>query len=710
MLRQIKKIFPRRFAQRLIVGLALGVLIFGVAGLQPEMASAAALPNNTCGTFDLSCKLGYAIGSILQVIQQALAWLITLLADGTIVLINYGVKMLDFPAVQAGFRVCLGVVNLIFVMALIVISFKIILDINSGEAKKGLVKVIMAAILVNFSFLIAGLLLDVSNVFTTFFANTVTSKNIYVALNPNLFETIPNSAFTNSDAGPGFWNIIIPQLASLLFTALILIIMLAVFATTFVRNLRVACLLLVMPLTWGMWVFPGLEKHHKEWWESFMKWGVTMLPTMMFFMYLAITAASKMSTIDVRNTLPRSQWPIFDSILNILIIGGIMVAGLKISQEAGGISASAALGATKSAAGYAAKIPGVGMARRATERGLFKPAAGKFATFASDMAGSGEAGWKGGAKRILGKSLLMSGAAKTAADYSHMAHQIDDVMKKEYGDNKDVLSSVQTVNVAMAAKTDIGKAEAYAALKRKGEGAFKEILSRKGGAEKLAGLMEAYGGYTHNSAKDLIKESSDLKKVLGYSPEKAAEVQKSFNDKEQNGPGKTGIGESALENYLKMKSNDGREINMKKKYEEDPAAAMAMVLALPKSTLVATAQVNGENEMYARITLAASFAQDLKNKDSGNLKSMGEELDTIVKTQFTKIKDIKDPDERLDAMAKVTSDINKVYERTKGELGGDEGLKNSTNARLATIIDKNDRLNRITSSFTEWSGGGDDKK
>ncbi len=286
-----------------------------------------------------------------------------------------------------------------------------------------------------------------------------------------------------------------------------------------------------------------------------------------------------------------------------------MVAGLKISQSAGGISGSAAIGAAKSAAGYAAKIPGVGMARRATERGLLKPAAGKFATFASDMAGSNSK-----FKQAIGKSLLMSGAAKTAAGYSHMDHDLEDQMKTEY----DGLSTGQTTSAAMKAYTQAGKAKAFLALKAKGEPAFKEMLETEEGAKKLAELMEAYGGYTHNSAKDIIKATPDLKKTLGYNPEKAAILENSFDKNGKNAKGASGLGRTALENYQKMKPNDAREVNMKKKFKEDPAAAVAMVSVLPKNALVSMAQVNGESEIYTRIALAQKAAENMSNAGALN--------------------------------------------------------------------------------------------
>lgn len=495
--------------KRLVIGLLLAIVILGVgmatrAYAADEVVDLAGY-KNTCSRWDPVCHLGWAIGWLISAFQMALAYLIALLADGTIVLIQYGVKMLTFPAVQAGFNVCLGIVNLVFVMSLIIISFQIILGVHEGEAKKQLAKVILAAILVNFSLLIAGLLLDASNVFTTFFTDTVTSKNIYVALNPGLFHKISQSSF--GDGSPGFWGILVPQLAGLLFTGVVLVIMIAVFATAFVRNLYVACLLMVMPLTWAMWVFPGLEEHHKKWWTNFMKWGVTMLPTMTFFMYLAITAAiqmQQMSTADAAS-LPQTNYPLFNAVMNILIVGGIMVAGLKISQEAGGISATAALGAAKKTAGFIANNP---LTKPVTQK-----ISGAVSSKLTDMAGS-----KNFAARWAGKTAVMTGIAGGAATFAHgREHDLEESSKTRYGN----MTKEQLSKLALTTTSSAEKAKIMMALSKQ-KGGVKELAKLTGGPAKLAELSDAYHAETHKDAsslegvKDAIKDNPfELAQGLG---------------------------------------------------------------------------------------------------------------------------------------------------------------------------------------------------
>ena len=509
----IQKIAKRILTRQVLAGVFLGVVVLGLLFvLSPQAAFASPKEldlgdyKNTCSSWtDIACQAGYILGWLIHIIQVALAYLIAMLADGTIILINYGLKMLTFPAVQAGFSVCLGIVNLVFVMSLIIIAFQIILGIHEGEAKKQLSKVILAAILVNFSYLFAGLLLDASNVFTTFFTKTVTSDNIYIALNPGLFQTI--SASATSSNSPGFWGMIISQLAALAFTGIVLVIMIAVFATTLVRNLYVACLLMVMPLTWAMWVFPGLEEHHSKWWTNFMKWGVTMLPTMTFFMYLAITAAVQMQEMQKSGVavMPPTDYPLFDAVMNILIVGGIMVAGLKISQEAGGISASAALGAAKKTAGYLANNP------------LTKPVTQKISGAVSnkltDMAGS-----KNFAARWAGKAAVLTGIAGGAATFAHgREHDLEESSKARYGN----MSKEQLSKLALTTTSSAEKAKIMMALSKQ-KGGVKELAKLTGGPAKLAELSDAYHAETHKEAsslegvKDAIKDNPfELAQSLG---------------------------------------------------------------------------------------------------------------------------------------------------------------------------------------------------
>jgi len=608
-----------------------------------------------------------AIGKLLTYVQKFLALFIGLLADGSIALIHMGTTVLQLPVIQIGFNVCLSFVNLIFVMALIVIAFQIILDYHASDAKSKLAKVIMGAVLINFSLLIAGFLLDISNVFTIFFLKNVTSEGLRTALNTDAFADLARVFAQNN----GFQEIAIfaGQLFGVIFTGIILVILIAVFATALMRILWVAALLIVMPLTWGFWVFPGLSKYTGQWWDQFIKWGVVVLPSMTFFLYIALQATTGTAKFLGMNG---NEGTFFGGIIQLLILGGLMVAGLKIGQAAGGITAGAAMGAAKKAGGWASKP----LYNKYTKRWLAQPAAGKIAGISSSWAGSNNL-----FKQIIGKGAVMSGAASAAAGYSHIDHQLEEDMKKQYAG----VGVGDRVKIAMKASTPYGKAEAFLALKEKGDDAFKKIIEQPGGAEKLKQLMGAYGEYSHENTKEILKATPALKKVLSANPEAAFAV---------------GAVDSVAEGYQKMDTTALKEFDLKDRYQKDASGSFAKLLTsnLSKSQLATLASKSGQNETHVRFMINRSFVQNIETGGDPELADFKRTLDDL----NNRLKQRVDAGDR-EGVIRLTARIDKEISSNRDYF---EITKKDDPAFASTrdLIVKYDRLNRIGSSLAESAG------
>lgn len=91
---------------------------------------------------------------------------------------------LSNPIVLGGFNFVLGLVNLFFVLSLVFIALAHILKIESFELKKALPKLIIVILLVNFSMLIVGTLVDVAQFFMNTFLNTFGGDFVSIALMP----------------------------------------------------------------------------------------------------------------------------------------------------------------------------------------------------------------------------------------------------------------------------------------------------------------------------------------------------------------------------------------------------------------------------------------------------------------------------------------------------------------------------------------------
>ncbi len=649
-------------------------------------------------TINPSCYIAKLIYGLVKVVNTLLGWLIAIMTSLIIWMIEFGSQIMSLPTVQAGFKVSLSLVNLLFVMGLIVSAFQIILGVDDHHAKERIKNVIIAAILVNFSFLIAGFMLDISNVFTHYFLTHFTTSQIGEAFSLDKLQHLAVPVGRDVDSFSELFAILPIALFSIILTFLVLIIMIAVFATALVRTLYVAVLLTVMPLAWGMWVFPGLSSYSSEWWKNFIKQGVVVLPTITFFIFLTVSTAKGLNTALAQNpaapTGSTTDWnTILTSLLQMCILGGFLVGGLKISQAAGGVSASAALGAAKTVGGIAARTPGIKAGKRFIERTVAKPASGRMASFASDMAGSDK--WY---KRAVGKTMMLSGAANAAAGYSHLDHQLEEGMKEEY----EGLGTGQRVNAAMGAKTTSGKAKAYLAIKEKGDVGFKTLLKKEGGDVKLKELMDAYGGYTHNNTDELIKSTPTLKKALSGNPEAMARVKTATKMSDPNYD--KDYQKNLTSAYLKMDTAGAREIDMKD-VVNNPQRLERFGTSLSGNQLAATARKNGENQMFVRYAIIDSLSKQMKP-----LKGIDADIDSRVTAVNTLNGDLKKAidDGKQDEIIEISGSISQNMEKLK------EKLDNSKDNRFVTArvtADKFEKVDKISGMLTESiSGGGDDDK
>ncbi len=108
---------------------------------------------------------------------------------------------INAPVVLLGWNMVRDVANMFFVVILLVIAFGTILGLEQYEWRKSLVKLILAAILVNFSNLIMQLIIDVAQVFMITFLNAVAGAAGGNLINMFNFNKILNLAVGTNPSG-----------------------------------------------------------------------------------------------------------------------------------------------------------------------------------------------------------------------------------------------------------------------------------------------------------------------------------------------------------------------------------------------------------------------------------------------------------------------------------------------------------------------------
>lgn len=337
----------------------------------------------------LAFGISYLIAWIGGVAITILAWLI-----GAMLGINQGV--FQSTIVQKGFGVTLSIANLGFVLGIIVIAIATILHTETYGYKKILWKLVLAAILVNFSLVIAAPIFGLGNSMAQYFLNCVDpqvgcnaqqglqvlqSSNDFAANLAGAFN--PQAIILGDSAGPinqelptsvalgqSFGQLLVPvfSVAFVAFELIAIDIVLAgLVVMLFLRYLWIAFLAILMPFAWLGWVFPNIKDWWSKWWSNFIRWTF-FAPIVLFFLWLALATSNAMrfgSAIQTQsfgtyysssNTIwaPISQLftnfftPIIQNVLNIFVMLGLTVGGMVVADRMSITGAKATVGAAQS--------------------------------------------------------------------------------------------------------------------------------------------------------------------------------------------------------------------------------------------------------------------------------------------------------------------------------------------------------------------------
>ncbi len=208
---------------------------------------------------------------------------------------------LDAPIVRLGWVMLRDIANMFFVVALLVIAFATILGRESYEWKKAMVKLVLVAIVVNFSLLICGVVLDAAHVFTVTFINAiapVAAGNLITMFN---FDSMQSIITDSSDGSADIKLALFGGAAvALFFSALAALTIGAYCVILLYRMVAIWSLLIFSPLAFVMSVLPATENYFEEWKSEFTK-NILSAPIAVFFLWLAFATMGANSAVEHMN-------------------------------------------------------------------------------------------------------------------------------------------------------------------------------------------------------------------------------------------------------------------------------------------------------------------------------------------------------------------------------------------------------------------------
>lgn len=361
---------------------AAGILFFLLFFLAPRPTYAAPIIGDLFNIGNIAAPAVVGFVEILSAVVLAVMGALIKIASLLVVFGLWLDKFLIAPDssgfIIQGWVVFRDLANLGFVLGIIIVAIATILRYKNYSAQSLLFKLVAAALLVNFSLVLAIPFIQVSHSFSEYFlqsivggtSSTTDSQNsmfsqaaLKITAAFEMSSIITNIAQGGSLAGgqdtsidgktvvAAEVNAIIGAVFAIIIGAIVALTLLGLGVVLFVRFFYLSILLMISPVAWLLWIFPSTSKHFSHWWEKFIHWNL-FAPAVLFFLDLAMGLSSSQLAAQTRSDMGQlSGGASFGGLLlnNIMtplivvaiILGGMMAAS-KLGVEGGNIATGAA--------------------------------------------------------------------------------------------------------------------------------------------------------------------------------------------------------------------------------------------------------------------------------------------------------------------------------------------------------------------------------
>ncbi|MFA6423877.1 MAG: hypothetical protein WCV83_01020 [Candidatus Magasanikbacteria bacterium] len=304
------------------------------------------------------------VGLIMGFVIQALLGIASLVLRLAIFCLAFIIQVagyngyLSSTAVDVGWVMVRDITNMFFVVILLLIAFGTILGLEQYEWKKMLVKFFFAAVLVNFSRIICGVIIDVGQVVMITFVNGIAATIGGNMINAFSMDQIMGLANSKNGAGIQTSDLFIASVGAVGFSVMLLAMMVVFVYMLLARMIVLWILIILSPFAFVLSVIPQTQKYASQWWSEFGN-HVIVGPAVVFFMWLsfAVVGGGNISGEIIANSAVAPQVAGEDAagvggimgwtkMSNFIIAIGILLVGAKTAQSLGTVGGSAMSKAT----------------------------------------------------------------------------------------------------------------------------------------------------------------------------------------------------------------------------------------------------------------------------------------------------------------------------------------------------------------------------
>jgi len=301
---------------------------------------------------------GTAVGALTALLASPLASFIDNITSGLLILASWSGSILSIAVqgttgaprtpdiVLAGWVVVRDIMNMFFILAMIVISLATILRIERYGYKKVLVKLILMALLINFSKTIAESLISVVDVLIRAVAPSNNGLISFYSASAGILSSQDDSVYAIL-AGIGGTATIVISITKLFLAIIMTITFIAIALLFVIRMVGLWVLVIISPIAYALNILPATETYAKKWWETFIKYLI-WAPVALFFLNIA------------GRLILSEQLHLFtgyDTMFKFVIIMALMWASIVVAKSAGMAGSSMIISMAEKLAGKALAAP-----------------------------------------------------------------------------------------------------------------------------------------------------------------------------------------------------------------------------------------------------------------------------------------------------------------------------------------------------------------
>src|SRR3989344_1699811 len=292
-------------------GISQKGLITDVSNLQNQKTEASLV----------SQVIGWALNAVFTVVASFLAVLGALAGKLFDTAVQSVLQITAMPeVVNIGWAIVRDICNMFFILVLIVMALATILNVGEEYNYKHLLpKVVLAALLVNFSQIIAVTIINTVNfVAATFYSDGLRHVwgFLYGYINPANDINLIIAQGWQAGLTLGLGKIVFLVIATFVF-----VVLAAMFV---IRLVGLYVLVIFSPVPYIARILPATQKFSEEWWSYFLKYLI-WAPVSLFMLRLTMTAVKTM------NTIPGGQ----DSSFAFFIVTAFLFLSFYIAEQAG---------------------------------------------------------------------------------------------------------------------------------------------------------------------------------------------------------------------------------------------------------------------------------------------------------------------------------------------------------------------------------------